>query len=161
MTPIFWTVQDARWANSFEKSVNDSPRSATESQKPRTGWFFNPYVQLSMSILLSSSAQLFLKKGADNTVPSLLLGVEILRSGWGWLGIAAIVTSLFCWLYSLRFVPLNIAFNLAGLVLVLVPLEAWFFLGERIGLTRWCGIVLVCAGVYVVARPLMRVEEKL
>ena len=71
------------------------------------------------------------------------------------------VTSLFSWLYGLRFVPLNIAFNLAGLVQVLVPLAAWLLLGERIGATRLCGIALVCAGVLIVARPLMRVEEKL
>jgi drug/metabolite transporter (DMT)-like permease len=71
------------------------------------------------------------------------------------------VTSLFSWLYGLRFVPLNIAFNLAGLVQVLVPLAAWLLLGERIGPTRACGILLVCTGVFIVARPLMRVEEKL
>ncbi len=57
--------------------------------------------------------------------------------------------------------PLNVAYNLAGLIQVLVPLASWLLLGERIGLTRACGIVLVCAGVFIVARPLMQVEEKL
>jgi len=71
------------------------------------------------------------------------------------------VLSLFCWLYSLRFVPLNIAYNVAGLIQVLVPLGSWLFLGEKIGLTRTCGILLVCAGVFIVARPLMQMEEKL
>jgi drug/metabolite transporter (DMT)-like permease len=132
-----------------------------DEAKPRRGWFFNPYTQISLSILLSAAAQLCLKKGADDAVPGILLGFEGLRSGWMWLGIGAMVTSLFSWLYSLRFVPLNIAFNLAGLVQVLVPLAAWLLLGEKIGLTRGCGILLVCAGVYIVARPLMRVEEKL
>ena len=129
--------------------------------KPRKGWFFNPYTQILLSILLSTAAQLCLKKGADKAVAEIWLGVEGLRSGWVWLAICAMVTSLFSWLYGLRFVPLNIAFNLAGLVQVLVPLAAWLLLGERIGVTRGCGILLVCAGVYTVARPLMRVEEKL
>ena len=133
----------------------------TAEAKPRKGWFFNPYTQILLSILLSTAAQLCLKKGADRSVPDIWLGVEGLRSGWTWLAICAMVTSLFSWLYGLRFVPLNIAFNLAGLVQVLVPLAAWLLLGERIGLTRACGILLVCAGVYIVARPLMRVEEKL
>jgi len=103
---------------------------------------------------------LCLKKGA-RAVTEIWLGIEGLRSGWVWLGIGAMVTSLFSWLYGLRFVPLNVAFNLAGLVQVLVPLASWLLLGETIGPTRACGILLVCAGVFTVARPLMRVEEKL
>jgi drug/metabolite transporter (DMT)-like permease len=128
--------------------------------KPKSGWFFNAYTQLLLSILLSTAAQLCLKKGSA-AVPEIWLGVEGLRSGWVWLGILAMVTSLFSWLYGLKYIPLNIAFNLAGLVQVLVPLGAWLLLGERIGLTRTCGIVLVLAGVYTIARPLMQVEEKL
>ncbi len=131
------------------------------ADKPRPGIFFNPYFQIFISILLSAAAQLFLKKGADSAVSEIWLGVTGLRSGWTWLAIAGMVGSLFFWLYSLRFVPLNIAFNLAGLIQVLVPLGCWFFLGERIGGRRMCGIVLVLAGVLTVARPLMKVEEKL
>jgi drug/metabolite transporter (DMT)-like permease len=141
--------------------VSELPRSVTEESKPRAGWFFNPYTQICLSITLSAVAQLCLKKGADKTVTEVWLGVEGLRSGWVWLGICAMVTSLFSWLYGLRYVPLNIAFNLGGLVQVLVPLGSWLLLGERIGPTRGCGIALVCAGVFVIARPLMMVEEKL
>jgi drug/metabolite transporter (DMT)-like permease len=129
--------------------------------KPRKGWFFNPYVQLSISILFSAAAQICLKKGADKAVPGILLGIEGLRSGWTWLGIVAMVSSLFSWLYGLRFVALNIAYNLAGFVQVLVPIASWALLGEKIGPVRACGIVLVCAGVWVVARPLMHVKEEL
>lgn len=141
--------------------MTDIPPSATDQAKPRAGWFFNPYTQISLSIILAAAAQLCLKKGADKAVPELWLGIEGLRSGWVWLGICAMVTGLFSWLYSLRFVPLNIAFTLAGLEQVLVPLGSWLLLGEHIGPTRACGILLVCAGVFTVARPLMHVEEKL
>ena len=141
--------------------VQDLTGGAVEEGKPRAGWFFNPYVHILLSIVLSAAAQLFLKKGADRMVSEIWLGVEGLRSGWVWLGIAAMVTSLFSWLYSLRFVPLNIAFNLAGLTQVLVPVASWLCLGEKIGPVRACGILLVCAGVFIVARPLMQVEEKL
>jgi drug/metabolite transporter (DMT)-like permease len=137
---------------------NDEPKGEA---KPRKGWFFNPYTQILLSILLATAAQICLKKGADASIPEIWLGVEGLRSGWVWLGILAMVTGLFSWLYSLRFVPLNVAFNLAGLVQVLVPLGCWLLLGERIGPTRVCGILLVLAGVYTIARPLMRVEQKL
>jgi len=137
-------------------------RDPSDETKPRKGWFFHPYTQLSLSILLAAAAQLFMKKGSNSTtVPAIWLGFEGLRSGWIWLCIAALVSSLFSWLYSLRFVPLNIAYNLAGFTQVLVPLGCWLLLGERIGLGRLCGILLVCAGVFIVAQPLMRVEEKL
>ena len=137
-------------------------RNPNDERKPREGWFFNPYTQLMLSIVLSAVAQLCLKKGATRTVvPEVWLGVEGLRSGWVWLSILAMVTSLFSWLYSLRFVPLNIAYNLAGLIQVLVPVGCWLLLGERIGLERLSGILLVCVGVFIVAQPLMRVEEKL
>lgn len=141
--------------------MTDIPRIIPDKPKPRKGWFFNPYTQISLSILLSAAAQLCLKKGADSSVPEIWLGVEGLRSGWVWLGIGAMVTSLFFWLYGLKFVPLNIAFNLGGLVYVLVPLGSWLLLGEHIGPTRACGILLVCAGVFTIARPLMVMEEKL
>ena len=143
-------------------AVGNPEREAQGEEKFREGWFFHPYTQLLLSIVLSAIAQLFLKKGADpKTVTEIWLGVQGLRSGWVWLGIVGMVLSLFCWLYSLRFVPLNIAYNVAGLIQVLVPLGSWLFLGEKIGLTRTCGILLVCAGVFIVARPLMRMEEKL
>jgi drug/metabolite transporter (DMT)-like permease len=142
-------------------AVVEPIHEARAAAQPRKGWFFNPYVQLALSILLSATAQICLKKGADKAVPGILLGIEGLRSGWTWLGIVAMVSSLFSWLYGLQFVALNIAYNLAGFVQVLVPIASWFFLGEKIGPLRACGIILVCAGVWVVARPLMQVEKKL
>lgn len=142
-------------------AVDESAREQDLTRRPRPGWFFNPYVQLGLSILLSAAAQLFLKLGADTAVTEIWLGIEGLRSGWTWLAILAMVGSLISWLYGLKFVPLNIAFNLAGFVQVLVPLASWLFLGERIGGVRLCGIALVCAGVAVIVRPLMQVEEKL
>ena len=143
-------------------AILEPKEEAQGTSKPRKGWFFHPYTQILLSIVLSAAAQLFLKKGATKTtVPEIWLGVGALRSGWVWMGIVAMVASLFSWLYGLRFVPLNIAYNLAGLIQVLVPLGCWLLLGERIGPTRLCGILLVCAGVFIVAQPLMRVEEKL
>jgi drug/metabolite transporter (DMT)-like permease len=145
-----------------DPAAAQSPDGAKrEEAMPRKGWFFHPYTQIMLSIVLSAAAQLCLKVGADKSVPGMWMGIAGLRSVWVWMGIVALVTGLFSWLYGLRFVPLNIAFNVAGLTQVLVPLGSWLLLGERIGPTRAAGIALVCAGVYVVARPLMQVEEKL
>jgi drug/metabolite transporter (DMT)-like permease len=141
--------------------VEDPPLDSKQGRTPRKGWFFSPYVQILLSIVLSAAAQLFLKKGADTSISAMWLGFQGLSSGWVWLGIICMVTSLFSWLYSLRFVPLIIAYNLTGLIHVMVPLCSWYFLGEKIGPLRAFGILLVLFGVFVVARPLISAQEKL
>ena len=121
----------------------------------------NPYVQLALSVVFSAAAQLLLKRGSGIEAEDSWLGLESLRSGWVWLGIGAMIASLFSWLYALRFVPLNIAFTLAGAIHFLVPIGSWLWLGEAISGRRWLGIVFVLAGVIVSAKPATDVEEKL
>ena len=121
---------------------------------------FNPYFTIGISVVLDAAAQVLLKIGADHSITPGSFGLAGLHSGWVWLGIIALVSSLASWLYSLRFVALNIAANLTAGVHVLVPLACWFFLGEKINLVRWAGIALVIAGVFMVARPLMKVEQE-
>ncbi len=121
---------------------------------------------LALSVLLAAAAQLFLKAGAetlpsDSSWESGLSVLTALRSGWIWLGIFATVASLIAWLRALRTVPLNVAFNIAALSQVLVPVASWFIFRESIGLLRGVGIGLVFAGVVVIAKPLVRVEARL
>ena len=125
-------------------------------------WWTEPYVHLAFSILLSASAQLLMRRGASESLNhEEVLGFKGLTSGWVWLGILAHITSLLSWLYALRSAPLNIAYNLTGVIQVIVPLGSWFFLGEQIRPMRWLGIVLICAGVVITARQAGDVEEKL
>ncbi len=127
----------------------------------RAHWFVNPYVQISISIVLSAASQLFMKRGADETVHDAVLGFTGLKSGWVWLGILAMIASLVSWLYALRSVPLNIAYNLTGAGYALVPLASWIFFRENIPPLRWGGILLVIVGVVVIAKPLMKIEDRL
>jgi len=138
-----------------------APVAATDTARPKPG-FLNPYVAIIMSVVLDATAQLLLKMGAVHSISNTaLLGISGLRSGWVWLGMLAMVVSLGTWLYSLRYVPLNIASNLTGTVHVLVPLSCWLLLGERISEGRWTGIALVIVGVYIIVRPVRQVEERL
>ena len=82
-------------------------------------------------------------------------------SFWIWLGILAIIGSLFSWLYALESVPLVIAFNLAATNHIVVAIGSWLFLGEAISSRRWIGIVLVALGVFFIARPIVQAEKKL
>jgi multidrug transporter EmrE-like cation transporter len=136
---------------------------ARSADKVPLHWFLRPYVQMFISIGLSITAQILLKRGAEDTVaPDSWFGIAGLKSPWVWLGITALIVGLFSWLYALRFVPLNIAFNVSGgLTNVLVPLSGWLFFEEKLGLERGLGIVLVLIGVFIVAKPAAAVEEKL
>jgi drug/metabolite transporter (DMT)-like permease len=125
----------------------------------RQSRFFHPYLQLSISIVLTAAAQMFLKIGVDMQLGGPNYG--FLVSPWIWIGVCAILASLFSWLYALKSVPLIIAFNLAATNHILVAIGAWAFLGEKITLQRWLGICLVALGAFFIARPLARAEEKL
>ena len=119
----------------------------------------HPHVQLAISIVLSTAAQVWLKLGAAHGENAGIF--DGLHSPWVWLGIFAMIGSLLTWLNALRSVPLSLAFALAGVIHALIPLACWIWLGEAISGKRWLGIALVIAGVVVSAKPAMVVEEKL
>jgi len=126
---------------------------------------FNPYFQILLSALLVTASEVCLKKGASATYQLAgqvdWTGLSALGSGWVWIAILCYISSFAGWLHVLRFVPLNIAFNLSSIVHVFVPLSCWLFLGEDITEKRWFGISLVLLGICVIAKPLVKIEEKL
>lgn len=125
----------------------------------------NPWFQLALSVLCVTASEVFLKRGAveaPRLPPNLnWTGVSGLASPNVWYGILFVIASFISWLYVLRFIPLTVAFPLSNFVHVLVPLSSWFFLDEVISIQRWCGIGLVLVGVFIVAKPVARMEEKL
>ena len=100
-----------------------------ESHGIRPRRFLHPYLQLSISIVLTAAAQIFLKIGVDIRLGAP--GYGFLFSLWRWTGISAILLSLFSWLYALKKVPLIVAFNLAATNHILVAIGAWAFLGDK------------------------------
>ena len=132
--------------------------------RPKPGLFWNPYLQLFLTISLTAVAQILLKLGAeqssgDNSILSWL-GVHELGSGWTWLGILAFVASFGSWLYALRFLPLGIAFALTNGVHIFVPIGSLLFLHERINLLRGSGILIIIAGLVLLAQPVAQAEER-
>jgi len=132
--------------------------------KPAPGLFWNPYLQIFLTVLLTAAAQILLKAGADGSAANdslwSWLGLAELGSGWTWLGILAFVASFGGWLYALRFLPLGLAFALTNGVHIFVPLGSWLFLGEHIGLLRGSGIGVIIAGILLLAQSVAKVEEK-
>jgi len=133
--------------------------------KPAPGLFWNPYLQIFLTVLLTAAAQILLKVGADGSSTDAstwsLLGVKELGSGWTWLGIFAFVASFGGWLYALRFLPLGLAFSLTNGVHIFVPLGSWFFLHENISLLRASGILVIIVGILFLAQSVAKAEEKI
>lgn len=142
-------------------AMSAPPEASAPAREAAPRGFANPSVQLGISIVLSAVAQLLLKRGAGSEAEAGVFGIEGLRSGWVWLGIGALIGSLFSWLAALRSVSLSLATALAGAIHFLVPIGSWLWLNEGISPQRWLGILLVLIGVVVSARPAMAVEEKL
>ena len=128
-------------------------------------WFLNPYVQVAFAAVLAASSELLMKKGAvavENATGNVsLFGVPALTSGWTWCGIVTYILSFVSWIYVLRFVPLAVAYAMINLDHVLIPLGAWAVLGEKISTRRGIGILIVLLGLYLIIRPLARMEERL
>jgi drug/metabolite transporter (DMT)-like permease len=125
----------------------------------------NPWVQLTVSVLCVTASELFLKRGAVEA-PKLSAhlnwtGVSGLATLNVWVGILFVIASFASWLYVLRFLPLTVAFPVSNFAHVLVPLSSWVFLDEMISIQRWCGIGLVLIGIFIVAKPVAQMEEKL
>jgi drug/metabolite transporter (DMT)-like permease len=133
------------------------------------GWFVSAYVQLFIGGLLDSAGELLLKVGAVSPVATSgflhFMAVTFhqppLGSWWTWLGIAAYVTGLICWLYVLRTIPLSIAFPVISFLHVLIPVGAAVLLHEHVKGRRWLGISLALLGVLMILRPVIKAEERL
>lgn len=101
-------------------------------------------------IALDTFTQLAFKWGADG-LADLDFGTEMLARALTlpgvWLAALGYVGTFFVWMAILKDMPLSRAFPMTGLAYVTVPLLAWLVLGERIDLTRACGIALIVAGV--------------
>jgi drug/metabolite transporter (DMT)-like permease len=116
-------------------------------------WFLKPQTQVFLSVLLVVVSQVCLKLGADSAVSRSWIDLSQLRSAWVWAGIVTMIASLLSWLHALRSIQLNIAYNLSGMLHVLVPLSSWLVLGETITIRQWLGIGLVFIGVMITSGP--------
>ncbi|MBV9464192.1 MAG: EamA family transporter [Verrucomicrobiae bacterium] len=125
----------------------------------------HPYLQILFGAVAVTLSELLLKRGAAQTAAEAgrvdWTGINSLGSGWVWLAILFYVLSFVSWLHVLRHVPLNVAFNLINITHVLVPVSSWIFLHERLPSIRWWGIALILIGITVIAKPLVRLEERL
>jgi multidrug transporter EmrE-like cation transporter len=110
-------------------------------------------------VLLNAGAQLLLKAGVtplgelsvglDNLLPTM---VKVLMQWPIVAGLACYVVSVGVWIVGLSRVEVSIAYPMLSMGYVVNALLAWWLFGEALGPMRWAGMVLILAGVVVMAR---------
>ncbi|AEI80587.1 hypothetical membrane protein [Cupriavidus necator N-1] len=110
-------------------------------------------------VLLNAAAQLLLKAGVNAvgaiTMDRGTLLVTALRVLTQWpvlAGLTLYVVSVGVWIVGLSRVDVSIAYPMLSLGYVVNALAAWWLFGEMIGPLRVAGILLILAGVFLIAR---------
>jgi drug/metabolite transporter (DMT)-like permease len=87
-----------------------------------------------------------------NFRPRALIAVILraLRVKWMWLGVGMMAIGFFSLLAVFSFANVSFVVPVTALSYVVGAVGGRFFLGERVNVQRWIGILLVCAGVVLV-----------
>jgi drug/metabolite transporter (DMT)-like permease len=101
-----------------------------------------------------SIAQIAMKIGSAG-LANLPIGLDWLKAALSSPGvlvaIACYVFSFFTWMLILRITTLSKAFPLSSVVFVAVLLGSWLELGEHISGLHWLGVLVIVAGIGVMA----------
>ncbi|UIF90822.1 EamA family transporter [Cupriavidus sp. UYPR2.512] len=120
---------------------------------------FSTFAFILTGVLLNAAAQLLLKAGV-NAIGAITLDrgtllVTALRVLTQWpvlAGLTLYVVSVGVWIVGLSRVDVSIAYPMLSLGYVVNALAAWWLFGEMIGPLRVAGILLILAGVFLIAR---------
>jgi drug/metabolite transporter (DMT)-like permease len=94
--------------------------------------------------------------------PSNLLHIvlQILSSGFIWLGIASLITFFVAYMCVLSWADFSYVQPASSIAYLVVALLAYLVLGEAITPTHWLGVGVICLGVFVVGKtPHCTTEE--
>jgi drug/metabolite transporter (DMT)-like permease len=116
-------------------------------------------VYILASVVLGAIGQILLKKGMGSMGPltitlsqfSALLW-RIATNPYVVIGLLIYVTGTLFWLVALSRVDLSYAYPFASLSYVLMLAASWLLFGEQITALRLLGTLVVCSGVFLIAR---------
>lgn len=107
---------------------------------------------LVMTPAMIATGQVLFKLASQRTGGADLAGLAgLLTNPFLILALAIYGIGTIIWIYLLKSVPLSFAYPFMALTFCLVPLLAWYFLGEPLTLRQAIGTALVMAGLLVIA----------
>lgn len=125
------------------------------------------HVMVVLMVLFSSVGDILLSKGmkqigsVDPSSPASLATafVQTVTNGTIWLGIASFLLFFLSYLLVLSWADYSYVMPASAIGYVIVPLLAYAILRESVTSTRWMGVALICAGVWLVGRTPPRTTE--
>jgi multidrug transporter EmrE-like cation transporter len=116
-------------------------------------------LMLAMLVLGSTGGEIAITHGMKAVgEPSRLRPMAVLKflrralgNGWFWAGVPLMALSFYSLLVLLSWEPISFVIPASALSYVVGTFGAKYILGEEISVARWAGVILVCAGVALVA----------
>ena len=113
-----------------------------------------------VSVTLAAVAQVTLKAGMNHVTDAgggqLALNGDSLKQiasqVWVWAGLAIFAVSAVLWLFALSRANLSFAYPFAALGYVIIVIASILFLGEHVQPITWVGVVLIIAGIVLIAQ---------
>jgi multidrug transporter EmrE-like cation transporter len=114
---------------------------------------------LAVLVLGSTGGEIAITHGMKSTgEPARLRPMAVLqflgralRNRWFWAGVPLMAISFYSLLLLLSWEPISFVIPASALSYVVGTFGAKYILGEEISVARWAGVILVCAGVALVA----------
>ncbi len=109
------------------------------------------------NIFLAVSGQIFIKQGVNKigSFSEMQLGQFLLKSIESPLVIMGLILyfiSAAIWVMVLSKVDLSFAYPMLSLGYILILIFSALFLGESIGALKIAGVILICAGIFLIFR---------
>ncbi len=136
--------------------------------KDSPGLHLKTYILILLIVFFAPLGNVLLSKGmkgvgsAKNWAPGDIYRIFIstMTSGYIWLGIACLLTFFIAYMLVLTWADYSYVQPASAFSYAVVALLGYFLLGETVPPLRWAGILIICAGVFIVSRTHPRTTEK-
>lgn len=112
----------------------------------------NPTLFLAGMILCMTTSQVLLKYAGIYAATYVNLVDSFLFNPWLWSALCASGVGMFCWMLTLRHLPLSVAYPWTALIYGITPLLAAWLFSEILTGRYAIGLMLIFAGVLLTSR---------
>ncbi len=132
------------------------------------GLHLKTYILILFMVLFAPLGNVLLSKGMKGvgSANNWELGdlfhilVSVLSSGYIWMGIACLLAFFVAYMLVLTWADYSYVQPASSFSYAVVAMLSYFLLGEAVPPLRWAGILVICAGVFIVGHTHPRTTEK-